>query len=151
MTTNTIRCLHCGRTNRVPPAGTSPPRCGRCRNPLPWIVDAGDDDFAEVAEKPSMFVVVDMWAPWCPPRRAVSPAPERLAAEMAGRVKLVKVNVEAAEGLVRRFRVQAAPTLLLMHDGELVAEQRGGAATVEVLRKWVDDAIAKITNTGASV
>jgi thioredoxin 2 len=143
MTTNTIRCPHCGRTNRVPATGTGRPRCGNCHNALPWIVDAGDADFADVAEKSSLFVVVDMWAPWCAPCRAVSPALERLAAEMAGRVKLVKVNVDAAQGLARRFRVQAVPTLLLMHDGKVVAEQ-AGAAPVEVLRKWVDDAIAYV-------
>ena len=142
MTTSTIRCPHCGRTNRVPTAATGRPRCGNCHQALPWIVDAGDNDFADVAEKSSMFVVVDMWAPWCGPCRMVSPALEQLATDLAGRVKLVKVNVDTAPALAQRFAVQAVPTLLVLHDGRVVARQ-AGAAPAHVLRTWLDDAMAK--------
>jgi thioredoxin 2 len=149
MATSTIRCPHCGRTNRVPAAAEGSPRCGNCHRPLPWIVDAGDDDFADIAEKSSMFVVVDLWAPWCAPCHTVSPALERLATEMAGQVKLVKVDVDAAQGLARRFTVQAVPTLLVLHHGQVIARQ-SGAAPVHVLRSWVENAIAKTTTAGAS-
>lgn len=142
MTTSTIRCPHCGRTNRVPTAATGRPRCGNCHQALPWIVDAGDDDFAEVAEKSSLFVVVDMWAPWCGPCRMVSPALEQVATDLAGKVKLVKVNVDTAPALAQRFAVQAVPTLLVLHGGRIVAQQ-AGAAPAHVLRKWLDDAMAE--------
>ncbi len=64
-------------------AGT--PRCGFCHHPLPWIADAGDDTFSEIAEKASIPVLVDLWAPWCGPCRMVSPALEQLATQLAGR------------------------------------------------------------------
>ena len=60
-------------------AATGSPRCGNCHQPLPWIVDAGDDDFAENAVVP---VLVDLWAPWCGPCRMVSPILEQLAGQL---------------------------------------------------------------------
>lgn len=84
--------------------------------PLAWITEAGDADFAEVAEQAKPFVLVDLWATWCGPCRTVSPALERVAHELAGRVKLVKVDIDRSPRLAQRFQVQAVPTLLLL-DG----------------------------------
>ena len=63
----TVTCPNCGRTNRVRAAAEGRPHCGNCKAPLPWIADAGDDDFAEIAEQAAPYVVVDLWAPWCGP------------------------------------------------------------------------------------
>ncbi|MGY1679687.1 thioredoxin [Geodermatophilus sp. SYSU D01176] len=134
-------CSACGQRNRVPAAAAGTPRCGRCRAALPWVADAGDADFAEVAERSPVPVLVDLWATWCGPCRAVSPALERLAAALAGRVKLVKVDVDAAPGLARRFGVQAVPTLLVLDRGEVVARQ-AGAAPEHALRAWLEGALA---------
>jgi thioredoxin 2 len=144
MTTGTtiIRCESCGHKNRGPLAASGRPRCGSCHRALQWIVDALDDTFAEVAEKADPPVIVDMWATWCGPCRMVSPVLERLAIERAGDVKLVKVDVDRAPGLSSRFSVQAVPTLLIMHHGKVIARQ-AGAAPVEVLRRWFDDALEK--------
>jgi thioredoxin 2 len=84
-----VSCPHCGRRNRVPAAAAGTPRCGNCHQPLPWIVDAADDTFGEIADAASVPVLVDLWAPWCGPCRMVSPALEQLAAENAGQLKLV--------------------------------------------------------------
>jgi thioredoxin 2 len=135
-----VTCPHCGRRNRVPAASGGVPHCGNCHKPLPWIADAGDETFAEVAERASIPVLVDLWAPWCGPCRMVSPALEQLAAEMAGRLKLVKVNVDESPTLQQRFGVQAIPTLLLVRDGQLVARQTG-AAPAAALREWVTQAL----------
>ena len=135
-----VTCAHCGRRNRVPIAASGTPRCGNCHQPLPWVVDAGDDDFTEVAERADVLVLVDMWAAWCGPCRQVSPALEQVANERAGQVKLVKVDVDAAPKLSDRFTVQAVPTLMLLRDGRVVA-RRAGAAPARVLRQWVDDAL----------
>ena len=89
MSAELIRCVNCDSRNRVPAVASGTPRCGNCREPLPWIVTAGDDTFAEVAERASIPVLVDLWAPWCGPCRKVSPALAQVARDMAGRVKLV--------------------------------------------------------------
>lgn len=120
------------------------PRCENCLQPLPWITAAGDDDFAEVVERATLPVLVDMWATWCGPCRMVSPALEQLATERAGRVKLVTVDVDAAPALAQRFAVQAVPTLMVLREGKVLARQ-AGAAPLPVLRGWLDDTIGGTT------
>jgi thioredoxin 2 len=132
--------------NRVPAAAQGKPRCGNCHAFLPWIVSAGDADFAEIAERASVFVLVDLWATWCRPCRMVSPALEELAREFAGQLKLVKVDVDAAPAVATRFEVRAVPTLLLMRDGKVIAQQAGAAPT-PALRRWLTDAMATSATT----
>jgi thioredoxin 2 len=135
-----IRCPHCGRRNRVPAVATGTPRCGNCHRALPWIVNAGDDNFASIAEQAKVPVLVDMWAPWCGPCRMVSPVLSQLATEMAGTIKLVKVNVDESPRLQQRFTVQSIPTLLLLEGGSVRARQTG-AAPADVLHAWVDSSL----------
>jgi thioredoxin 2 len=141
MASELVRCEHCGQTNRVPAAAAGTPRCGKCHQPLPWIADADDATFGAVAEAASVPVIVDLWAPWCGPCRMVSPALEQLARDLAGQVKLVKVNVDASPQISQRFGVQAIPTLLLMRGGQVVARQTG-AAPLPALRAWAENALA---------
>ena len=90
---------------------------------------------AEVSES-LLPVVVDLWTPWCGPCRAMSPVLEELAGRYAGRVKVVKVNVDEAPGVSSRFGVQGIPTLLVLRDGEPVARQVG-ALPADRLVAWV--------------
>ncbi|MFJ9078861.1 thioredoxin [Streptomyces sp. NPDC102278] len=138
--TTTVTCPNCGRGNRVPVAAAGRPKCGHCKQPLPWIVDAGDDDFAEIADRATTPVVVDLWATWCGPCRMVSPALEQVALDLAGRIKLVKVDIDKNPRLGRRFEVQAVPTLLVLDRGDMIARQ-AGAAPAHVLRSWVERAM----------
>jgi len=140
--TEIVQCPNCGRRNRVPAAAHGTPRCGNCHQPLPWVARAGDDDFAEVAEQSTVPVVVDLWAPWCGPCRMVSPALDRVATELAGAVKLVKVNVDESPKLTERFGVQAVPTLLVLKNGQVIARQ-AGAAPAAALRTWVEGALGQ--------
>jgi thioredoxin 2 len=137
-----VACPHCGKKNRLPAAADGFPRCGNCHQPLPWAVDAGDGDFADIAEHADVLVLVDMWAPWCGPCRMVSPALEQIARDLAGKIKLVKVDVDAAPKLSERFSVQAVPTLMLLRNGQVVAHQ-AGAAPARVLREWVDGVLGR--------
>ena len=84
MVTRIVRCERCGRKNRVPAAASGSPRCGNCHAPLPWIADADNESFAEIAEQSAVPVVVDLWASWCMPCKMVSPALEQVARELAG-------------------------------------------------------------------
>lgn len=136
-----VKCPHCGKTNRIPAAAAGRPRCGSCGGGLPWIVNAGDADFAAVAERSPVPVLVDFWAAWCGPCRMVSPVLDKLAHERAGDVKLVKVDVDTSPGLSRRFDIQAIPTLMVIVDGKVAARQ-AGAAPADVLRTWLDGALS---------
>ncbi len=142
MASSLTRCENCGQSNRVPAAASGTPRCGKCHEPLPWIVDADDTSFGTVADAAKVPVIVDLWAPWCGPCRMVSPALEQLAKDLAGRVKLVKVNVDSSPQLSQRFGAQAIPTLLVLRGGQVAARQTG-AAPLAALRTWVDNALAK--------
>ena len=141
MASELVRCEQCGQKNRVPAAAAGTPRCGKCHEPLPWIADADDTTFGDVAEAAKVPVIVDLWAPWCGPCRMVSPALEQLARDLAGQVKLVKVNVDDSPQLAQRFEAQAIPTLLMLRDGRVVSRQIG-ALPPPALRSWAENALA---------
>ena len=136
-----VPCLQCGTRNRVPAVATGVPRCASCHRPLPWVTAATDATFGAVVEQAAVPVLVDLWAPWCGPCRSVSPVLESLAARYAGRVKLVKVNVDESPGLQRRFGAQSIPTLLVMRRDAVVA-RRTGAVPRPVLEGWLEAALA---------
>lgn len=140
--TGVVRCPNCGTRNRIPAGASGTPQCGKCHQALPWIVDAGDADFGDVAERSRLPVLVDLWAPWCGPCRMVSPVVEQLAAEHSGRLKVVKVNVDEAPGVSERFGVRGIPTLLFLRNGT-VGDRQVGAPPPGMLREWLDRNLAK--------
>lgn len=135
-------CPTCGARNRVPASAAGTPRCAKCHADLPWVVDATEVTMADVADRARVPVLVDLWAPWCAPCRMVSPALEQLAGELAGRLKLVKVNVDVAPGVQRRFGVRGIPTLVLLSGGREIS-RKVGAAPLSDLRAWVESALAQ--------
>lgn len=140
-----VQCATCGTKNQVPSAANGIPRCAKCKSLLPWIGEAGDDTFGEVVTASVIPVLVDIWAPWCGPCRMVSPALEHLAAEMAGRIKLVKVNADDAPQVSARFEVQAIPTLLVIRGEEVLARQTG-AAPEHQLRAWLEQVLPPVSS-----
>lgn len=138
-----VRCPTCGTRNRVPTAATGSPRCGSCHSALPWLVDAGDATFDEVAARARLPVLVDLWAPWCGPCRLVAPAVEQLASELAGSLKVVKVNVDEAPAVAARFGVRSIPTLLVLSGGTTI-DRIVGALPADALRVRVGAALEQI-------
>jgi thioredoxin 2 len=116
---------------------------------LPWTTTADDDSYGAVVDEASIPVLVDLWAPWCGPCHVISPALEGLARSRAGKVKLVKVNVDESPQVAGRHGVQGIPTLLIVDRGEVVARQTG-AAPEHVLRSWLDEALTKLSQSGMS-
>jgi len=114
-----LKCPDCGASNRIAPSERGAPHCGTCGQPLAWVVDANEATF-EVEARASPTVVVDLWAPWCGPCRFVSPLLDRFAHEHAGRVKIVKVDVDDNQRLAVRFDASSIPTMVVMRDGEVV-------------------------------
>ncbi len=114
-----LACASCGKKNRIRPLPRGVPHCGSCGNPLPWLVNATDATF-DVEADAATAVLVDLWAPWCGPCRFVGPILEQLAAEYAGRLKVVKVNVDENPALTRRFQAFSIPTLVVLKGGRVV-------------------------------
>ena len=131
-----VGCPSCGAKNRVPVGASGSPRCAKCHVDLPWLVDAGDADF-EAAADTSRLVLVDLWAPWCGPCRMVAPILERLADDFAGRLKIVKVNVDEAPLVAQRHDARSIPMLLFMRRGEVI-DTVIGAQPEHVLRTLVN-------------
>jgi thioredoxin 2 len=141
VTAGIVGCGSCGKKNRLPISASGTPRCAVCHADLPWLIDVGESEFTD-AVRARVPVLVDLWAPWCGPCRIVEPGVERVAHELAGRLKVVKVNVDEAPGVSARFGVQGIPTLLVLRDGAPVARQVGALPAdrlVAWMRGVVDD------------
>lgn len=129
-------CPSCGTKNRLPVASSGRPQCASCHQPLPWLVDATDADL-NAALKTNQLVLIDLWAPWCAPCRQVAPILERLSVRYAGRVKVVKINVDNNRRSSARFEASSIPTLVMMKDGDVVAHLVG-AQPEAALAKQID-------------
>lgn len=140
MSSRVTVCPSCGTRNRVPVSATGRPQCASCKKTLPWLVDAEDKDLS-AALTTAQLVLVDLWAPWCGPCRMVAPVLERLAVRYAGRVKVVKVNVDNNPIASARFDAQSIPTLAMVRDGVTVG-RIVGAQPEAVLARKIDALLA---------
>ena len=135
-----VACPACGATNRVPPdrvARGLAPVCGKCRTPLPVgkpqpVTDAS---FAQDVERSPLPVLVDAWAPWCGPCHMIAPVIDQLATELAGRVRVVKLNVDDNPRTAARFDLRSIPTLLVLRDGREVDRLVGVQPKREIARR----------------
>ena len=144
MAGNIIKCSSCGAKNRVPVSSSGRPRCAKCSTDLPWLV-AADDSNIDAALRTNSLVLVDLWAPWCGPCRMVAPVLERMSKSYAGRLKVVKVNVDNAPTTASRFEAQSIPTLVLWSQDKVV-DRIVGAQPAPVLKQHVDAALAARPN-----
>jgi thioredoxin 2 len=115
-----VSCTHCGANNRLnnPPEAQSP-ICGKCKSQLPWIVDGTDISFRRELGA-SIPVLVDFWAEWCGPCRMTAPVLEDFAKDQAGRIKIIKMNVDKNPATAGQFGIRSIPTLILFKDGNPV-------------------------------
>jgi thioredoxin 2 len=135
-----LTCTNCGQKNRIKVAAGGAPHCARCGAPLPWLVDVSTSDFQAGVEASPVPVLADFWAPWCGPCRMVSPAVERMASDLAGRLKVVKINTDEQPELGNRFGVRSIPTLILFENG-LEKDRVVGVRPAPALRSWIDSKI----------
>jgi thioredoxin 2 len=134
-------CSKCGAKNRLHASNSKQlPVCGKCGNPLPWIVNGTDAGF-DAELQTSCPVLVDFWAEWCAPCRATAPVLESLAGDKAGRIKIVKLNVDQNPSIAGRYNIRSIPTLMLFRDGNAV-ETLVGAMSKDALLRKIDPYLA---------
>ncbi len=112
--------------------------CGRCKRPLfdeAGLVEVTDATFANEVERSPVPVLVDMWAPWCGPCRMLAPAIEQLAREMAGRVKVAKLNVDENQQTAGRFKINGIPAMLIFKGGREVDRIVGLAPKAQIAQR----------------
>ena len=105
------------------------------------VTAANERDFDFIVNSDDKHVLIDFWAPWCAPCRAVSPIVEQLADEYADNLRVITVNVDDNPDLAKKFGIRGIPTLTILKASDIVATQNG-AASAPALRQFVENAIA---------
>ena len=95
---------------------------------------------AEVLDS-AVPVVVDFFAEWCQPCKAMAPALDQVATEMKGKVKIAKIDVDANPDVTQTYGIQAMPTLLIFKDGKIVARKMGAMVQKRQIEEWIASAI----------
>jgi thioredoxin 2 len=138
-----IACQHCGGLVGVP-AGRlhDGPRCPRCHTPLfdGEPVELTEATFDRHVGGGDLPVVVDFWAPWCAPCRAMAPAYAEAARRIEPAARFAKLNTEEAQAVAGRYGIRSIPTLIVFKGGREVARQ-SGAMSADALARWVSAAL----------
>ena len=137
-----VVCGHCGVTNRIssaPGLEDKRPICGKCKKPLEpeapgYVIEADQITLTEHLSQDKVPVFLDIWGAHCPPCRQLAPELEKLAKELAGQVKVVKVNAEQNPMVAQGFKVRGVPTLILFRKNKEIARTMGFQPVSELKR-----------------
>ena len=131
-----VVCPHCNAVNRVAPDRPAAEAvCGNCKQRLftGEPIALTSQNFDKHIERNDIPVVVDFWAPWCGPCRAMAPIFDRAAKELEPRVRFAKVNVDEEPSIAARYGIRGIPMLIVFDHGK-VAKQHAGLVDINFLR-----------------
>jgi len=138
-----VTCPHCSTRNRAPYAKLKEPfRCSKCQNPLQLIgepFEINGSEFDAVVKNSTLPILVDFWATWCGPCKMIAPELVKVAASVAGKWLVAKVDIDRNQEIAHRFQISSIPTMAIFSGGQEVARQ-SGAMGAPGIQKFMESA-----------
>lgn len=143
---NHIVCPHCAQVNRLEAAkAADAAKCGSCKQPLftGQPADVDGKNFERQITKSDIPVLVDVWAPWCGPCRAMAPAYAEAAQQLEPNVRLIKLNSDNEQEISARLGIRGIPTMLLMQHGKEIGRISGAMPAQQIIA-WTQQQLATV-------